>query len=92
MVSRGAGAGARRRWLERNPVCWLIARDRWAGNIARAGLGVSVVMIGLSLMLCEKDWDEKADADSFARHRHQSHRHSTIDNNASRQDSVGDDE
>ena len=40
---------ARRSLLEKSPVCWIISRDRWAANLARLAILLTLVIFALSL-------------------------------------------
>jgi ABC-type transport system involved in cytochrome c biogenesis permease component len=45
-----AGARSRSRiFLDKNPICWIISRDRWASNLARLALLLVVGVFALSL-------------------------------------------
>lgn len=43
------GRSSRQKLLDQNPVCWLIARDRWASNLARLAILLILGVFALSL-------------------------------------------
>jgi ABC-type transport system involved in cytochrome c biogenesis permease component len=44
-----AGRSSGRRLLDKNPICWIISRDRWASNLARLAILLVLGVFALSL-------------------------------------------
>jgi ABC-type transport system involved in cytochrome c biogenesis permease component len=49
LLGRAAAGSSRQKLLDQNPVCWLIARDRWAANLARLAILLILGVFALSL-------------------------------------------